>query len=68
MRVTKKNRDSSKTEETQKEPDFKKAQLVYKIMRIRMKISYHAWISGITIKELIFKQILKSFMLLCIDQ
>ena len=42
-------------------PDFAKALRVYKNLRIFMKISYTAWKKGITVKELIMKQIMRSY-------
>jgi hypothetical protein len=34
----------------------------YKIMRIRMKIGYHAWKREKTVKELILQTIIETFM------
>ena len=39
----------------------------YKIARIRMKISYHAWLKGVSAKNLIYLQILNSYFKLCPD-
>ena len=39
-------------------PDFDQMLLLYKIMRIRMKISYYAWRNQQTAKEMVLKQIM----------
>lgn len=41
--------------------DFHQALKVYKIMRIRMKISYHAWKKKLTVSQLLYSQIFKTF-------
>ena len=35
---------------------------IYKMLRIRMKISYFAWKKGISIKQLLYEQIKSSFL------
>ena len=47
---------------TRKVPDFDKMLLLYKIMRIRMKISYYAWRNRQTAKELILRQVMDSYL------
>lgn len=44
-----------------KEIDFGRALAIYKVMRIRMKISYYAWKNGMTVVNYILHQIAKSF-------
>ena len=46
---------------TQKQELFSRVMMKFKVMKIRMKISFHAFESRITIKELFYRQILKTY-------
>ena len=39
----------------------------YKILRIRMKISYHAWTQNTTVKQLFLQQIMESYQSLRLE-
>ena len=49
-------------------PNFTRALIVYKIMRIRMKISYQAWRKLITVKELILNSIMETYIAFSVNK
>lgn len=43
-------------------PNIQNGLKYYRIARIQMKMSYYAWAKGVTVKQLIVEQIIKSYV------